>query len=504
MYGPWCCSLAAAQSDPSVSAEASVHSEKKQADPNTPAEQPKETASKDPNEPTISSDSTDIEELINESKETVDPKVLLEEKMKKESVTEEEPEQEQEPVEIELPTVIEIPETGETIPDSNQVEAAGTDSAYIQDLLKETRSPTIGWIEDKLIQRMLLPYTNFKQYLYDNHRISLATEQLLIYQRATGGRDPYEQSVYNFTLFGLWELSTDEKEDRGVLGFLFEERDNITDWSVEDFSQEVGSTFRTHTLNSNERSRTAFRELWWRKRFVDDAVTLTIGKLKHSSFYNRNAYAGSSRTHFLSAPFARNPNRLIPQDGLGVNVKIKPNDNYYLSVGLGDARSNVKTSGFDTIQDGDFVEMAEIGFTPSNGNYRFTFWHTNETIIDDIVSEDGSGFAFSFDRKLNQKLGIFGRYGYTESQVDNMTNFVSTGFVLQNPWGIQDDLLGCGISWDENSETDKDEFAIEVFHRMQTTKMLQLTPSLLIIFDPTRSDKTDPVAVFGIRARVLF
>jgi carbohydrate-selective porin OprB len=66
------------------------------------------------------------------------------------------------------------------------------------------------------------------------------------------------------------------------------------------------------------------------------------------------------------------------------------------------------------------------------------------------------------------------------------------------------DLFGCGVSWDENYDTDSEEYSFEVFHRMQATKMLQITPSILVVFEPTRSEKTEPVAVFGIRARLLF
>jgi hypothetical protein len=46
--------------------------------------------------------------------------------------------------------------------------------------------------------------------------------------------------------------------------------------------------------------------------------------------------------------------------------------------------------------------------------------------------------------------------------------------------------------------------AIEVFRRTQATRLLQITPSILVVFDPVQSDKTEPVAVFGIRARALF
>ncbi|MHC4950617.1 MAG: carbohydrate porin [Planctomycetota bacterium] len=524
-----CHPLAQGQSDSSESGKAATRSKENTPDPNTPPEQVQDKTQEDPNKPAVSRDSTDIEELLVESKKTVDQEVVREQKEKREAKAAEKPDKEEVTTETEAvieekkevvpkpdvpevpetvdekpPTVVEKPDETKIVTDRDEAADVQQDSTDVEELIEEVKITPRQRFEDQYIQKLLLPYNNFKQSLYDKHRISLAMEQVLIYQRATGGRRPREQSVYNFSLFGLWQLSEEDQEDRGVVGFLFEERDNVTRHNVEDFSREVGSTFRTHTLNSSERSRTAFRQLWWRKKYAEDTVTLTIGKLHHASYYNRNAYAGSSRTHFLSSPFARNPNRLLPQDGLGANVKIKPNDNYYLSVGFGDARSDLKSSGFDTIQDGDLMTMAEIGFTPKDGNYRFTIWHTDETEIDGIPSFEGSGFAFSFDHELYEKVGVFGRYGYTEPEVQDMTNFVSAGFVWQDPWGIAGDLFGCGVSWDENSDTDEDEFAFEVFHRMQATKMLQVTPSILVIFEPTRSEKTEPVAVFGLRARMLF
>lgn len=498
-------------SDPNQSAMAVAQDSP---DPNTPELPPESTERQDPNRPSVSTDSADIEELLVESQGTVDLKVLrqYEEKkaVQKASKKAKREKEQQIPIAVESETSKTADKKPPVIPEKtipagvDSEDTSQHDSDDVEELIEEVETTPRQRFEDEYIQKMLAPYSNFKKRLYDKHRISLATEQVAIYQRATGGRRPREQTIYNFSIFGLWDLSKTDTEDRGAIGFLFEERDNVTAWNVEDFSRKVGSTFRTHTLNSSERSRTSVRQLWWRKRFVDDSITLTIGKIHHSSYYNRNAYAGSSRTHFLGSSFARNPNRILPQDGLGVNINIRPNNSYYISMGIGDARSDLNTSGFDTIQEGDAVEMLEFGLTPEKSNYRFTVWRTDKTVIDDIVSEEGAGVAFSFDHELHKRVGVFGRYGYTEEQVADMRNFVSAGFVVQDPWSIKGDLFGCGVSWDENADTDEDEWAFEVFHRMQATKMLQLTPSILVIFDPTRSDETDPVAVFGLRARMLF
>jgi porin len=300
------------------------------------------------------------------------------------------------------------------------------------------------------------------------------------------------------------------EEDAGVIGFSFEERDNITDHSVKEFSQEVGTNYRTHGLNTNERSRTAIRQLWWRRTFLDKTLTATAGKLHHSSYYNRNNFAGNSRTSFLSNPFSRNPNRLTPQDGLGANVTIKPNDDYYISAGIGDADASNTTSGFDTVGDGHLFGAAELGLTPKiegagRGNYRFTFWHTNQADDEAASNEnEGSGFALSCDQELNKTVGLFARYGYTEPDVTDIRNFVSGGFVLRDAWGVEGDMFGVGLSWDEPSDGKDEEVSMEVFQRIQFTSRVQITPSILIIFDPSQSDKTEPVAVFGIRFRALF
>ena len=159
----------------------------------------------------------------------------------------------------------------------------------------------------------------------------------------------------------------------------------------------------------------------------------------------------------------------------------------------------------DYFGEGDFFSAVEFGLKRDiqglgSGNYSFTLWHIDET---ELV-EEGYGFALSFDQELNQKLGIFTRYGYTEPQSTSIEHYLSGGFVIRNPWGIEGDLFGVGISWDQASDTKEDEFALEVFHRVQATRMTQVTPSILVIFDPAKSYKTEPVVVFGLRTRLLF
>ena len=471
---------------------------------------PPSTPSADPNAiPSTAEEGTDVTELLAEDKKNIA------EKTSSERTQISDPNQVQKADPNSLPVSDPNEVVSEPSPSADPNLLAGAEgSRDITELLAESkqRVPRM-WIEDEIIMKLLTPYTKAKTYLHEEWELDTAMEHVLIYQRATGGRRPREQAVYNFTWFGVWNFSKYmETEDAGIIGFSFEERNNITDHSVKEFSQGIGVNYRTHGLNTDERSRTAVRQLWWRRTFLDKSMTVTAGKLHHPSFYNRNSFAGNSRTSFLSNPFSRNPNRLTPQDGLGANVTVKPNDDYYLSAGLGDAEASNTTSGLDTVGDGHLFIAAEIGLTPKiegagRGNYRFTFWQTNQADDEATTDDDnnnGSGIALSFDQELNKTIGLFARYGYTEKEVTSIKNFVSSGFVLRDAWGIKDDLFGVGLSWDQPSNDEDDEVSMEVFQRFQFTSRVQITPSVQVIFDPSQSDKTEPVAVFGIRFRALF
>ncbi|MCP4260134.1 MAG: hypothetical protein GY774_21850 [Planctomycetes bacterium] len=479
-------------------------------------------------DPNTSSDSTDVAELLEESKKAAKEDKVVSDANEVTATAEKaailsDPNKSSDSTDVAelLVESKKAAEEGKAVSDANEVTAKAKkaailsdpngaadkqDSTDITELVIESKTALPRQtFEDEVIMRILRPYINTKQFLHDKYHMDIAIETTTVYQRAAGGRRPREQATNNYTLFGLWHLSEGREDDIGVLGFSFEQRDNITDHSVRDFSSEVGSNFRTHGLSTDERSRTALRQLWWRKKLYDNTMSLTAGKIHHSSYYNRNNFAGNARTHFLSNAFSRNPNRLTPNDGLGINATIKPNDKYYISVGFGDARANTKTSGFDTIEDGDFFGAAEIGFTPTftesgRGNYRFTFWHIDQT----NETREGYGAALSFDQELKGDLGFFARYGYTEPQVTTIKNFASGGIVLRDPWGIKDNLFGVGVSYDQASDGGKDEYSMEVFQRFQFTSRLQITPNVLVIFDPARPGESGPVPVFGIRFRSLF
>jgi len=380
------------------------------------------------------------------------------------------------------------------------------DDESIPDLLRERRERSAGkWIEDKIILKLLRPYENAKERLRDKAKLDIAMQQLIIYQSASGGRNPNDAAISNFTFFGQWNPLDHPTFGKGSLGFYFERRDNLADATTAEFNNEIGTAWDTNDFSIPDQNRTALRQLWWEQRIIEEKVILTAGKLHTENFYDRNSFAGSGSTKFFNQPFAVNPTRQFPSDALGLNVAIHPNKNYYLTFGVHDANSNTTTSGFSTLNKKEFLKACLFGLTPvfdglGQGNYRFTLWHTDKT--DD--NNDGMGFLMSFDQEIGDSLGVFLKYGYSEPKLDKIKHLISTGFVIRDPMGMQGDLMGVGCSWDRPTNSERDEYSAEVFYRVQLTTHLQLTPNVILIINPSQKENSGALAVFGLRYRVLF
>ncbi|MBW1811794.1 MAG: carbohydrate porin [Deltaproteobacteria bacterium] len=380
------------------------------------------------------------------------------------------------------------------------------DDESVPDLLRELRERDVEkWFEDRIIRKFLKPYEDAKKWLHDKANLEMAWQQLFIYQSATGGRNPNDTGISNFTFFGQWHLVDHPSFGKGTLGYFFERRDNLADATVTEFTNEVGTAWDTNDFGISTRDRTALRQLWWEQRILNEKLVLTIGKLHPENYYDRNSFAGSGSTKFVSQPFAVNPTRLFPSDALGLNVAIYPSNNYYLTFGFNDANGKPTTSGFNSIDESEFFKAFLFGLTPvfdglGQGNYRFTFWHTDET--DD--HDDGFGFLLSCDQEFGKSLGVFLKFGYSEAKLKTIEYLLSGGMVIRNPRGIKGDLFGMGISWDNPNDTVGEEYSMEIFYRFQLTTHVQLTPNVVFIINPSEKENSGELAVFGLRFRALF
>lgn len=103
------------------------------------------------------------------------------------------------------------------------------DDESIPDLLRERRERSVGKrLEDKIVLKILEPYTNAKKWLNDKAKLEIAMQQFIIYQSATGGRNPNDTAISNSTFFGQWHLVDHPSFGKGSLGYYIERRDNVS------------------------------------------------------------------------------------------------------------------------------------------------------------------------------------------------------------------------------------------------------------------------------------
>jgi porin len=96
---------------------------------------------------------------------------------------------------------------------------------------------------------------------------------------------------------------------------------------------------------------------------------------------------------------------------------------------------------------------------------------------------------------------------HDERQRDRSPNgvVVGAGYYLR---GLSD-LLALGFTWGRPSAKTygdelQDEYTVELLYRLQLTHRLCLSPDVQVLIHPARNPDTDVVAVFGLRARLVF
>jgi carbohydrate-selective porin OprB len=191
---------------------------------------------------------------------------------------------------------------------------------------------------------------------------------------------------------------------------------------------------------------------------------------------------------------------------LGLNLWYKPRDWIYLSLGASNVNAKTTEIGSESLVDGELFSAAEIGFNPTIrgkfvGNYRFTYWHSDERSLEGLP-EDG-GWALSFDQNLTKEVIFFLRLSKQDAQLTPTRELLAGGVTVAGPVGQQDDLLGFGFAWGQPFDTTLlDQYTIEAFYRLHLTSAIEITPAIAGIFSPTFNPTSKALAVASLRVRV--
>jgi Carbohydrate-selective porin, OprB family len=340
-----------------------------------------------------------------------------------------------------------------------------------------------------------------KKDLNDKFGINFAIEDTLIYQHTSGGVDPDNAMVNTVGLFITWKLyRSEDGKDFAGFGFQGEQRGDPLDGHFTDLRDSLGTLWSPNDSTSNDYAK--INQLWWGQKFADGKLGLQIGKIDPGSIINGNRFAGSGNTQYFGQPFATNPARSFPENGLGVQLRAEPTDWLYLHFLMSDSDAVSTYSPFKTV-DGRWLYAGEIGLKPKiaglgQGIYRLMVYER------DREDQNEFGWALSFDQNITENWGVFLRYGDNDGGINSIKRILSMGVSSLAPFGRKNDQAGIGVSYTHPTDSAlRDEYSADVFYRLQATEGFELSADTQVIVDPSASDQ-DVVAVFGVRARLLY
>lgn len=303
----------------------------------------------------------------------------------------------------------------------------------------------------------------------------------------------------------------------------------------------VGSAFGVNGEGGSRRSMD-ITQAWLEGAICDGAVRLRAGKLDIAGGFESNGqpvafdlgtYAGDTSSQFLNSALGGNAIIPFPDEGIGAVLFYNPVDVWYAAFGVVDAQADNRETGFNTaFTDEDyFFYIFETGLTPQlnsekgplGGAYRVGLWVDGQDkarFSNGDNYRDDTGVYVSCDQMISkenddpedsQGVGTFFRWGYANSDLNEIGNFWSFGFQYQGlVEGRDDDVVGIGMARGIFSDqgnsgfTEHAETAYEVYYSATINDSMTLSPTLQYIVDPGGADGGSDAVVFGLRAVVAF
>src|SRR3972149_6893692 len=281
-------------------------------------------------------------------------------------------------------------------------------------------------------------------------------------------------------------------------------------------------------------------QAWYETTLADGKLTLTLGQLDPTAYFDTNNYANNERFQFIANQFGNNPTIEFGGTGnfygAGFRLTYSPSDIVDITLGALDGDGN-----YSEMFDRPFV-IAEVDLKPKlvgkEGNYRFYVWqnslpHYRMDNDDDgnpinpifvtsvgnpfatlpagteLIGNKNPGFGINFDQALTDNLGIWARLGIQDGDVSQFDRHLSGGLQLSGgAFGRPDDVLGLGLALtmisdaykDTSSGLNSNELYAEAYYNIAVKEgFFQVTPDIQYVANPGGNGDRDSFVVYGVR-----
>ncbi len=311
-------------------------------------------------------------------------------------------------------------------------------------------------------------------------------------------------------------------------------------WSDGIDPSSIGSLFGADIVAVGDRPIDLW-QLYYEQDFLGKKAVVRVGKVDLTAgfecrgcpaTFDGNSFTNDELRQFLNGSLVNNPTIPFPDPGLGVIAHVAPVEWWYVAAAVADAQAEVAETGFNTTFHGrdDFFSIYETGLMPSlpsgrgplQGAYRAGLWYDpqpKERFDGGGVKRDDVGFYTSCDQMVwketadddedTQGLGLFGRYGIADADVNEIKSFWSTGLQYQGLIPTRDnDVMGFGVGQGRLSRqadfTASNETALEWYYNIEVAPWLHISPDVQYIANPGGDASADDAVVVGARVQIAF
>ena len=192
---------------------------------------------------------------------------------------------------------------------------------------------------------------------------------------------------------------------------------------------------QTARLSNNQVS---LREAWIKTQVFDKRLSLTLGRVDLTNYFDHNAVANDEASRFINDALVNNPVLGLTTNGLGLVAVYDPKIGLNAKLGVQQSKDDATSLSTARFVLGE-VEYLARPFSLPEGHYRLWARQDNST------GTANTGYGLSIDQKITPAVTLFGRYGKGfVGAVNGRMRFVSGGIGFQAPltfypldtWGI--------------------------------------------------------------------
>ncbi len=252
--------------------------------------------------------------------------------------------------------------------------------------------------------------------------------------------------------------------------------------------------YSARLVNQNDLN---LREAWLMTELLEQRLTLTLGHLDLTNYFDLNTVANDETFQFISDALVNSPALGLSENGAGVAFVYDTKSSFVFRVGYQQSNSQA-TSLSDSLYQLYEIDYKGNPFSAGEGNYRV--WYRRDNTEGDL-----SAYGISLDQKLTSAITLFGRFGSAETIVgDERDEFYSAGLQFGAGLGFNpEDAWGVGYS-NASLGSNDEENLLESYYNLRIADKLQLSFHLTYLTEELAGAGKVSYLVPGTRLQASF